>query len=469
MLPKHWARRVKTQESLQRTLCRASVLLCAVVPFVWLLAATAYWRLPWVSGSYATHVSEMISDTFGVSATVGELKHLTPNRVQIKNLRVSHPETFEVILDVPSLIADKRSGQWSVKMDAPQCAIDQVLKLTRMAHDRFLCRADERLARVSIDATSANLIEHGQLLWKGKADIEFLPESSKSILVMSFERESQKPILQRVVAEDAAKESVTVRFIRNREQVDHWTTTELTVSNMGLPVRLLKDAMPVTRYLGEAATFEGIAVWEHGQQDSMRIKRSLVRNIQWDQVTSELAYHMTGQGNLYIEETTVRNGQLSTASGTLDASEGSISSPWLRKAINATNYGLLGLQIPPDRNLEEGASHQYRNIDMRFELSDQGVRLSGGSRIKAPREDWPLPVMSDVNGPLVYEGGAGGGNRPAPLALSQVVNWICASPNDGTPVEGVTQASYQVSPQPSHVESVKAYLMTVLPQTTIQR
>lgn len=451
MLPKHWARRVKTQESLQRTLCRAAVISCAVLPILCLMTATLYWKLPWVSRSYANQLSAMISDHCGVSATIGELKYLAPNRVEIKNLKVSHPETFEVMLEVPLLTAERHSSQWVVRMDSPQCAIDQVLKLSRMAHDRFLCRADDRLAPVHVIANIANITLEDHLLWKGCVETLFMPSAGKTELRTVFSLEEGK------------ERSIDICFIRDRTGQEHQTTTQLETKGMSVPICLLKDIAPLTRYLGNEATFEGAAVWVNGQEDKMMIGHADVKNIELSYLTNPLPYQMTGNGSVYLNHVTIIGGRVQDALGVFAASMGSIPNEWLQRARS-----MLGVQLPTGLTLGQGPSHEYRKIEVQFEIASDGIRIVGGESIKPAYVNWPLVVLSDANGPLLYEPARDTNNNPATLPISKLVSWFCSTAADDLNSNPVKPATY-LTPNVAQSNTLGAYLMTVLPSASIRK
>jgi hypothetical protein len=264
--------------------------------------------------------------------------------------------------------------------------------------------------------------------------------------------------------EGNAQQSIDLRFIRDRETVEHQTKTKLVASGIGVSMRLLRDILPVTRYFGEEATFEGAAEWVVGRQDGMRIEESLIRNVQWDRVTSPLAYQMTGQGNIYIKESTIENGQIQKASGILDANQGSIPNKWLAKAMST-----LGLRIPTDLSLGPGLLHEYRSIKLGFELSPEGIQIIGGTQLKPPLEKCALVVLSDANGPLIYEGERDADSRHRVLKISDLVSWVCASPYDAADPNAVTSASYQAEQSPGPDGHLRAYLTTVLPTSSMKR
>ncbi len=186
MLPKHWARRLKIHEALQRSLCRAAVLSAAVLPVAAAILCTLYWSSPWYTYQRTQALANTISDACGMAVRIDSVQSLAPNRIQITNLQLQHPETFEPLAKAEKAIAERIGSQWIVHTEQIECSIEKLLAVARVAHDRFLCRTDDRLCNIQVVCERVRTIDGEKESETGQLHLSFVPKVELSSLHLSL-------------------------------------------------------------------------------------------------------------------------------------------------------------------------------------------------------------------------------------------------------------------------------------------
>ncbi len=436
MLPKNWARRLKTNESVQRVLCRIAVVVSAVFPLLYLITATIYWKSPGYAYQRTQTIANTISDACGVGVKIESVTTLDRHRIQINNLKLQHPETFETLAKVDIAMAERVGAQWIVHAPQLDCAVNKLLAVSRVAHDRFLCRADERLAKMQIVCDKVRLLDETSNTTTGKLQVAFTPKVDRSSLQISIQPQADN------------EKTIDLRFNRLRDSSPLATTIELATNGFQIPIEYLSGVLGYVELLGDKATFEGTLVYESSAGEKWMMGKSLIRNFRWEQVTSLLPYRLSGTGELYVDNLTLIDGKVTYAGGYVMATEGSINAEWLNKAS-----GLLGMEVRHGALNGVGVTKPFMNMRAWFQLNREGLLLKGG--YNPPQEGLPRVVLWDADGPLLYE-------PPRLLSSLNAVQWIAARPS--LQVAGpVSQASFQNSDSTMDASPIAAYLMTALP------
>lgn len=443
MLPKNWARRLKTNEAVQRMLCRLAVVVFAVLPVLYLITATIYWKSPGYAYQRTQAIANTISDACGVAVKVESVATLDRHRIQINNLELQHPETFEVLAKVELAVAERVGVQWIVHAPQIDCAVDKILAVSRVVHDRFLCRADDRLAKMQIVCDKVRPLNETSDATTGKLQIAFTPKVDRSSLQVSLQPKADN------------EKTIDLRFNRLRESAPLATTIELATNGFQIPVEYLSGVLGYVKFLGDKATFEGTLVYEQSVGEKWMMGKSLIRNFRWEQVTSALPYRLTGVGELYVDNLTLIDGKVTYAGGYVMATEGSINAEWLSKA-----QSMLGMEVRGGALNGVGVTKPFINMRAWFQLNQEGLLLKGG--YNPPQEGLPRVVLWDADGPLMYE--------PAQLLNPlNAIQWVAARP--AMRVAGpVAQASFESIDSSMEASPIAAYLMTTLPVSeSIQR
>ncbi len=447
MLPKSWARRLKTHESVQRAICRCMLLCCAMAPVVVTLACSMVWLSPFYRSAFNRHAELTISDLCGVTAKLRTIHAIAPGRYRIEDLSLSHPETNEVLINANLVLAERSGGSWVLRVDEGDCSAAVLLQLAQTAHGWFMCRVDDRLPPVRLIVNRSSIRTSTAQLSTGLLEAQFTPGQLTSTFQARFTPES---ISKKAEIESAQTLDFMVR--RNRETVNRNTTIQVATSGLDLPVELFHTSFPVLKKLGPEAMFRGtIAVVLTEQEQKLALRQSLFKNCRWESITQDLAYHVSGLGEIWIEEATIANGRLEKADGSLRAEHGgNISRDWVFKAGDI--FGVRGREGALDG---EGPVHPYSKFLLDFKLDSSGINLWGG--YEPPQEGYPPFILADEL-PLLYEA------QTPHYSLGQLAEWLSARP---APIfveaNGVQRANFQSQKHNSEFNPLTAYFASVLP------
>jgi hypothetical protein len=438
MLPRRWAKRLKTHESLQRLICRCCVLCCAVAPVLALMFATVYWQSPLHHARLKASLIREINHTCGVVASIRKAETRTRTRLEVWDVELKHPETFERLFYAKHALIEKGSSRWSVTLDSATCNLDACLQLVRSVHDHFLCRADEDQQHVTLTASDFAILEGGKPFLNGGFDLNFAPSPQKSVLIMSLN------------PGNSDNATIDAKLTRTRDDGQLLTTVQLQTGQLSIPMRIAASLVPNVQAFGSDAAFRGSAVWLIGSDNRMMLRDVTIKNCQWEQLTSSLAYRIAGNGDVFVKEAIAINDQLQQIFGQLTCQNGSISSDWLQMTTNK-----LGMQLRHGALKDAGIAKSFTQLSLLFKMNEYGLILQGG--IDPPQANMPHVVMADGAGPLLYEPNFEPNSQ---LTLAAPIAWLSADPSENQ--SGVTQAVH-TSNNNRQPNRIAAQLMNAFP------
>lgn len=436
------------QETAQRGLCRGALLLLVVLPALTQLVATAYWRSPLHRGAVRAELVAAIRLACGASAEVGEVRKLSPHRWSITRLTLRHPEKGTGVFFAEQLSAERVSGVWVLHAASATCWLDEILAAAPAAHGYTLCRADPPgPLRLKVDAVDVRTAEEASLP-AGSLEVQWRADQEQSCLAASYRPHRQ----------DGG--GMDLELKRNRTAAAAETTLVFKASRSPLPLRPLLPLVPGLARLGPDANFEGaIAMRSDGSQCKLIVQEGLVRGCRWENLTGDLAYHASGEGNIWVHDSLFVDGRVESLAGTLDAtSGGGISAPWMRQAETD-----LKLPVQPGLPPDPGPVRPFTEAKIHFTLNADGMQLWGG--LPKPQENYPNVMIRDGATPLLYE--------PLPLRdgerwvhpvqpMGNLIAWLAADPV-AAEASAVQPAGYQSSAAPAAISPTAAALVGRLP------
>ena len=449
MLPKSWARRLKTQESTQRSLCRSVLVFCAVVPLLGNAIGSLWWSLPWYRTQFVAQIQEQFASQCGTSVRIASARYLSPWQLELNAVEVLHPETGVVICKADRLVAENRGGRWLLETENATVDGRQLASLAPSVHAWFLCRQSPAAHSFRLIADLVRFEDQPNAdkktdtaLQPGKIEVQMDWAAAKSSLQLQYQP-TEKP-----------SQHVNLRAVRTRETQTPQTSIQLESEELALPLDWVADLLPVVQKFGPQATFAGTAAWLSDTQQQL-ILRGLIDHAKWETMTDELAYHATGDGTLWLEQVVIAQGKLQLAEGILTGVAGTLSTQWLQKA-----YELLQLPLRPDALRDPNLLRPYSKFRVHFRMNEAGLEIRGG--LKAPQEGTANVLVVDGAGPLMIEA------VNTQSSLQGLAAWIAATPDVVFVENGIQQAAYSQQVYSQRLSPVAARLANLLPFPAVQ-
>lgn len=472
MLPARWAKRLKMQESAQRSWCRLGFVVFAGLPTA-LTLAWCLWSLSPFSQMVAKSAWEtQIAGVLGVSVQIDQVHVIAPNRYRLRGLRLTHPETKQLIvtLDQTDLVKSTIGSrqEWLMLLKKGCLAVEPLRFLVSQIHERWLCQPQQNYPRfhciaddVSVFKNEVLVLEnvHWESQFVGRSDLSTLECSA------SWKRSSETarnvPDPSKAFAESTTEEPLTIVAIRQHTLEEPLTTWRLRTSEYAIPEAIIASLCRERITIGNNASIKGAFESQQTRFDWNLLMDSVqVENVTWDQVTSSLPFRLLGTGHVSIASAYLLNGQIQSADATVNALSGSISRTWL--ANSQQEFGTL---IQPD--ILKGAITMvpFEAMSAKIDIDSSGLKITGG--IPDVNGKYMNSIIADGRGGIVYE------PSESKVPWQSITRWLTYDPFAST-IESqssldpktdssVQQASHQ---SPSRTASIGRWLTTVLPVDT---
>jgi len=477
MLPVTWGKRLKMQESTQRSLCRLGFVVFAALPTLLTVAWSIWCMTPFSQmlgqSVWETHLARIL----GVSVQIDRVDVVAPNRYRFQGLQITHPETGKPIggFERIELVASRETGKeaWLVRIHRGRMSVESLRYLVTQLHERWLCQPQHNYPRVHFIAESIDVSQGPDLLLESiRWESQFVGRRDQSVLECEVSWK-QLPIESKSVdksvkpIEDLARiEPLTFAATRQHLLAEPMTTWRLKTAGYTIPVSLLACLYGQSLALGTNVMLRGDLESKQTQYDwDLFINAAQISHVTWDQLTSSLPFRLLGNGGISIQQAYVLNGQVQTADATIESRNGSVSRAWL-----VASQKDLAMRIDPDVLSGSVTMVPFEAMKVRLMMDANGLGMAGA--IPDPEGIAIHSIFADGRGGIVYE------PEKAKVLWSMIARWLTNDPFDSTafnqtaevnPANPIQPASHQTSG--SHSKSMARWLTTVLPSdsTTVQR
>jgi hypothetical protein len=419
-----------------------------------------------------------IAGVLGVSVQIDQVQTIAPNRYRFRGLRLTHPETKQLIvtLDQTDLVKSTIGGrqEWLMLLKSGRLSVEPLRFLVSQIHERWLCQPQQNYPRFHCIADDVSVFKNEALVLENVHwESQFVGHSDLSTLECSASwKRSTEPTRNvtdssKTFVESTTVEPLTIVAIRQHTLEEPLTTWRLRTSEYAVPEAIIASLCRQRINIGSNASIKGAFESQQTRFDWNLLMDSVqIENVTWDQVTSSLPFRLLGSGHISIASAYLLNGQIQSADATINARSGSISRTWL-----ANSQPEFGTRIQPD--ILKGAITMvpFEAMIAKIDMDSSGLVITGG--IPDVNGKYMNSLIADGRGGIVYEPSESKVDWPS------ITRWLThdpfeastatQSPLNSTSNNSVQQASHQ-SPS-SSASGIGRWLTTVLPIDTsgIQR
>ncbi len=332
MLPNRWAKRLKTQESAQRSLCRLGFLLFAVAPTLVIIGSWVWAIAPWSRYWSAQAWERTISLNFGVAVQIGRLENFAPNSYRFLNVTLKHPETGDSIAIIPSIEYQRRQAIWHLRLHSPVVELSQATNLVHAIHQRYLCQPNLAFPTTTCSLRGLTLMYESVAMEPIFLEAQFQCEQEKSSLQVRFD-------LARNLANTDGSQSARLAVERFHDVVSPRTNWLLETHALEVPCKVLAAFQPTASQLGPEATFQGDIQWEQDELNWRAALAGVFQKVQWNHGYDARPPASSKGGQVRVELAKVFNGRLVQAEGLVTAESGGNRNlaDWLAAVLPSTS------------------------------------------------------------------------------------------------------------------------------------
>ncbi len=324
MLPNRWAKRLKMQESAQRSLCRLAFVLFAIIPTT-LIVCTWFWSIaPWSQYWTAQTWERRISLNLGVDVQLARVENFAPYSYRFHHVTVKHSETGDLIAVIPSIEFQQRQSAWHLRLQSPKVELEQAAHLTQSIHQRYLCQPNLAFPFTFCSIRDMTLMRETPVMESICLEAQFQYQKDKTSFHARFD-----------LATNDASTSASLDIERHHNLASPFTGWLLQTGGVTIPCAVMASFQSVTTKLGPDATFQGDVRWEQGVVDSRAALRGIFQNVRFQNAPVAMASSGTlppnNKGSIRVDFAQVMNGLIVQADGlvTMDSGHQSELSVWL--------------------------------------------------------------------------------------------------------------------------------------------
>ncbi len=325
MLPNRWAKRLKTQESVQRLLCRAGFLLFAVGPTLIILGSWLWSIMPWTEYWTLHSWEHSISLSIGADVDIQSVQNYAPNQYRLHDVTLKHPETGNAIATIPSIEFQRGQSNWHLRFYSPSVELDQALILVRAIHQRYLCQPNLAFPTTTCSLRGLTLTSASTVMEPIYFESRFQCDQEKSLLQARFD-----------LAKNDGSQPASFAIERLHQTIVPRTSWSLETQGVEIPSSVLAAFQSQASHLGPDASFRGDIRWEQDELNWRAEIAGLFRKVQWSHSSSSEAFSQPlTTHNVRVEHIKIHNGYWMQVDGLVTAESGSTSdlSRWLATAM----------------------------------------------------------------------------------------------------------------------------------------
>jgi hypothetical protein len=244
MLPNRWAKRLKTQESVQRSLCRVGFLLFAVGPTLFVLSSWLWSITPW-SRYYSVRAWERaISMNLGVDADLESVENFAPHCYRFQDVTLKHPETGDTIAIIPSFEFHRGQATWLLRLESPMVELEHASNLVHAIHHRYLCQPNLAFPTTTCSIRGLTLMKDSPAMEPIYIESHFQCNKDKTSLQSRFD-----------LVKNDGSQSASFAVERLHDAIAPRTSWLLETHGLEIPSKVLAAFQSKALQLGPVATF----------------------------------------------------------------------------------------------------------------------------------------------------------------------------------------------------------------------
>ncbi len=348
MLPNRWAKRLKMQESAQRSLCRLAFVLLAIAPMFLILTVWLWSIMPWSRSWSARAWERRISLNFGVDVHLESVENFAPYCFRFHNVTVKHSETSELIATIPSIVFQQRQATWNLRLQSPQVELEHAAYLVQSIHQRYLCQPNLAFPLTVCSIRDMKLMRETPAMEPIFFESKFLCGKESTLFEATFD-----------LASNDGSNSAILKIERHHNIASPYTGWQLATGAIAIPCTVLAAYQPTASMLGPESTFQGELQWEQSLVDSRAVLQGVFANVRFqNEPLPTKAFHVndtTSKGSIRVDLARVMNGQVVQADGlvTTDSGRQCELSTWCalqapqQSAVQSANHVDAAAQLRP--------------------------------------------------------------------------------------------------------------------------
>jgi hypothetical protein len=325
MLPNRWAKRLKTQESVQRSLCRLGFVLFALGPTLLILGSWFWSIMPWTQYWKIRAWERSISLSIGAEVDIGSVQNFAPHQYRLLDVTLKHPETGNAIAIAPLIEFQRGSSNWHLRFQSPSVELEQASKLVHAIHQRFLCQPNLAFPTTTCSLRGLTLMNKTPVMEPICIESQFQCDIEKSSFQAKFD-----------LAINDGSESASFAVERLHQAIAPRTSCWLETQGMEIPATVLAAFQPNASQLGPDASFRGDIRWEQDELNWRADLAGLFHNVRWNSRRGPDVFAETPTThNVRVEHVAIQNGHWIQVDGKVTAESGTTSdlSRWLAAAM----------------------------------------------------------------------------------------------------------------------------------------
>jgi len=325
MLPNRWAKRLKTQESVQRSLCRVGFLLFAVGPTLFILSSWLWSLTPWARYWSVRAWERSISISIGVDVDVHSVENFAPHSYRLLDVTLKHPETGDTIATIPSIEFQRGQATWNLRLQSPIIELDQALHLVHTIHERYLCQPNLAFPTTTCSLRGLTLMKDSPAMEPIYLESRFQCDKDKTSLQTRFD-----------LAIHDGSQSASFAVERLHDAIAPRTSWLLETQGLEIPSKVLAAFQPNASQLGPDASFRGDVSCEQDEFNWHAAVAGIFQKVQWNSGQDpDVPTTLRNLQNVRVEHVEIDNGHWLQVDGLVTSESGLTSdlSRWLATAM----------------------------------------------------------------------------------------------------------------------------------------
>jgi hypothetical protein len=416
-------------ETTRRFCCRAGFLLGCVLPTLLVVSWVAYQRTAWFHERERDSWRAVLSRHLGVDVAIDAVTHPEPLVTRLEGVVLTDPETGRRLAAANRVELGREDGGWVAFLGDAELPYAQLTRFQEIAQPLLWRRAGD-----------------GAPVWQvvvGSLQLTGGPSAHTLLDVRLFGEASGESTGPRVrvefrLAGVEMREPARLVLTRRRDGDRPATDWEFETGPRALPASALSTVFPPLGELGEECQISGRCAFR--QRDGGWDGEAQARFAQVDldrAVTRRFPHKLSGIADIAVSQLRWRGGRVVEAAGSIESGGGVVGRSLLEAAAsNAT----LQWSVPEAVLENQQPYWKYRQLSLAFELSAQGLQLTGHCDGAEPGT-----IIAAADGALAREG-----SQPW-LSAVAVVRWLAPHNEIQVPASLATEGLLRALPLPPMV------------------
>ncbi len=413
-------------ETSRRFCCRAGFLLGCFLPTLVVVSWISYQRTSWYREREREAWRAALVRHLGVDVALDAVTHPEPLVTRLENVLLTDPETGRQLASAKRVELGKEDGGWVAFLGDAEVPYAQLARFQEIAQPLLWRRAG-----------------YGAPVWQvviGSLQLTGGPAAHTMLDVRMFGDGASGPQV-RVdfrLAGVEMREPARLVLTRRPEGDRPMTDWEFETGPRALPASALSTVFPPLRELGEDCQISGRCAFRQRADGWDGEAQARFAQIDLDRaVTRRFPHKLSGIADVAISRLRWRGGRVVEAAGSIESGGGVVGHSLLAAAASDST---LQWAVPAPVLDSAQPYWKYRQLSMAFELSAQGLQLTGHCDGAEPGT-----IIAAADGPLAREGA-----QPW-LSAVAVVRWLAPQNEIQVPASLATEGLLRALPLPPMV------------------